>query len=110
MWWWREAANEEGTINIAAFLKKVAEAVNITFFPKKEILMPATKSVFASTTMWFNFGAILLEGLQGSGVIGQVVPPEYALPVVTVVNLLLRWFKTAQPVSITAPLPPPPSG
>lgn len=72
--------------------------------------MPATKSVFASTTMWFNFGAILLEGLQGSGVIGQVVPPEYALPVVTVVNLLLRWFKTAQPVSITAPLPPPPSG
>lgn len=73
-------------------------------------VQPKAKSVFASTTMWFNFGAILLEGMQGSGMIDQIVPPEYALPVVTVVNLLLRWFKTAQPVSIDAPLLPPPSG
>lgn len=116
MWWWREAANESGTIDFATFLKKVIEAVTLTLFPKENSMTTAkvsfikTKSVFASTTMWFNSIVVIVEALQGSGIIKQVVPPEYVVPTAAVINLFLRWFKTAGPVSISAPLSPPPSG
>ena len=52
------------------------------------------KSIFASKTFWFN---VLTAG---AGVLGYLPQNKYTLPVIGVVNVLLRYV-TNQPVSIT---------
>jgi len=55
------------------------------------------KSIFASKVFWFNVasGAVALA----SGQMGVNIPAKYAVPVLTVGNILLR-FITTQPAGL----------
>ena len=55
------------------------------------------KSIFASKTFWANIlMAAATVTAQGSGF---PIPPQYAIPISAVVNILLR-FVTVEPVSV----------
>lgn len=56
-----------------------------------------TKSIFASKVFWFNVtsGAVALA----SGQMGVNIPAKYAVPVLTIGNILLR-FLSNQPVTL----------
>lgn len=59
--------------------------------------MPDAKSILESKTFWINILTVAVAILNGT--YGEIVPPEIALPVLAVINILLR-IVTRQPVKI----------
>jgi hypothetical protein len=60
------------------------------------------KSLISSLTVWFNVLAFIVAVAQGFGFVNFSPDPrigEYAAAAITIVNVLLRVFKTKQPIA-----------
>lgn len=63
--------------------------------PTKETAAPTTptKNIFLTKTFWLNIAGLAIS-------LAGIFPPEYAVPIMAVANIIVRLF-TNQPVNIT---------
>lgn len=61
------------------------------------------KSVFASKVIWLNLLSLVAMVLSLPEVSGLLTPTQvpYVAAIVAAVNIVLRWFATSEPVSLT---------
>lgn len=62
--------------------------------PTAEVVAPATptKNIFLTKTFWLNIAGLAIS-------LAGIFPPEYAVPIMAVANIIVRLF-TNQPVNI----------
>lgn len=80
--------------------KLIESVLHPHLYPHVEFPMPKSKSVFESSTVWFNVLSIVIWVVATYADLFKI-PAEYAAVFVAIGNIVLRVFKTGQPVSIT---------
>lgn len=78
--------------NLVHTAKDIHDVSNYVDNIKKEVEVSSAKSIFTSKTFWLN---VIGLGLTISG----YLPPQYAVPVMAVLNIANR-FLTTGPVSL----------